>query len=329
MANSQFCRNLASTQSLINTDDRNILEFNFARSLGSQSNPPELLTEAACKEDMVIPNLTDGQIDLALYSEERLQAIFRLGSTLSQNLLPKGAIHPAISDRIKTLSLVTEKRWQEYLNATSTTSHPSTLSERLQLARIQALAGHPDALASLEPFSSTFPNDIRLLKGIWYNKKDDLSSSAQHFADAFSRMQTLPWTTPELADYAFQIVQSHAKEYSPEARASLFQNLKQPFSVHLANYTRLATLASLAGTLGPKEQQFAVAALGPHFPWDGKTLALRAKSFLDSQDPRLAQAMVDIEHYFSQGGTMIGTPHPFHVSISKTVSLAQPKPPTK
>jgi spermidine synthase len=312
LANSHFCKTLATTTDLINTDDLNTLEFNFARSIHNRVNSPQELTVAAAGTNWQMPRF-DGDLNQALYTEERLQASLRLWNAVSDLCLGKSQRTAATQTRATELALIPLKSWRPFLTAQAQSTAPSTLAARRQTARAMAIIGDDQASAHLAPLADLFPNDVALLHGIACGARREFEASAQHFATAFQRMKTDPWTNGELATIAMNLIQENADHYAKASSSMLFDHLAEPFAVHFVNNLRQKVCIHLARHLSPAHQSKALQTWGDHLPWDGLTLALQVKLFMETNDDRIGTAMDNMNSFLNQGGVMAGTLSPFHV----------------
>jgi spermidine synthase len=328
LGNGQFCRELASGTDSINTDDHNILEFNFARSIRTTINCPQELTLSAASVGLSLPRFQGDEFNAALYAEERLLAGVRLWSEVSNGLLPKAYRTPETDRRTEQLTLLTRQNWQGFISATSTHPAPDTLANRWHTARALALGGKDGAATALDALPTGFTNDVMLLKAINHGCRDEFELSTLHFAEAFLSMRQNPWTRGEIAAVALTMIDDHAADYAAIASHDVFDLLAEPFSVHLVDNLRLQVRTKLAKHLSQEAQTKALSAWGPFLPWDGLTLALRVKTFMETNDPQLGSAMAEMARFLDQGGSLDGTLSPFYVIPSATLSATSAKNPS-
>lgn len=325
LGNSRFCRELASSTDTINTDDHNILEFNFARSIRTSVNCPQELTHSAAAVGLSLPRYQGGELDQARYTEERLFAGVRLWSEVSSVLLPKASRTPETDRRAAQLALLTQQNWQGFVSAKSDPPAPDTLANRWHTARALALGGKVEAGPALDALPTGFVNDVMLLKAINHGCRNEFELSAQHFAEAFISMRQNPWTQGKIATVALKMIDDHLSEYAAVKTHSVFEHLAEPFSVHLVENIRLHTRTKLARHLSEQDLTNALAAWGEYLPWDGMTLALQVKAYMASNDPRLGLAMAEMGRFLDQGGTMEGTLSPFHVIPEPALTATNPQ----
>jgi spermidine synthase len=323
LANSSFCKALADTTQTINTDDLNALEFNFARSLSSKLNNPQELTMAASASGYQLPFVAGTDLDLELYNEERMQASLRLWNTVSDLCLAKSQRNAETKARASLLALLPQKSWRSFLNAQTDSPAPATLAGKRQIAKAMALIGDDQAAQKLAALLPAFPNDASLLIGISHATRKEFQESAQAFAKAFTQMKHDPWTTGEIASLALLLIETHAADFAKVETVSLFDHLAEPFAVHFANSLRQTALTHLSRHLGRAQQAKALASWGDHLPWDGRTLALQVKLYMETNDQRLGPAMDKMNTFLTQGGTMEGSLSPFYIMPASSLTTTQ------
>jgi spermidine synthase len=323
LANSPFCKALANTTDTINTDDLNALEFNFARSLRTKLNNPQELTVAASASGLQLPLVEGADLDLNLYQEERLQASLRLWNAVSDLCLAKSQRTSDTKARASVLALLSQKNWRSFLDSQTNSNAPVTLAGKRQIAKAMAFVGDDQAIEKLAALTPAFPNDASLLIGISHATRKEFKESAHSFAKAFTQMKQDPWTTGEIASLAMHLIETHAADFAKVETVSLFDHLAEPFAVHFANSLRQKALTRLARYLGGEQQAKALAGWGDHLPWDGLTLALRVKLYMETNDERLGSAMDKMSAFLSQGGAMEGSPSPFHILPTPSLTTTQ------
>ncbi|HYV46376.1 MAG TPA: hypothetical protein VFA20_16015, partial [Myxococcaceae bacterium] len=285
-----FVKAVAAGAAVINTDDRNVVEFSFARALGSHSrfsvSSAWMLARRAGQDKLAL----DGAVDWNAVEAARWRSHPGLPSMPLD--LPVDAI------QLSQISRQVEARDFDgayaLLKQDARLRHPADLE---MAAYVLALKNDPQAdqvLAQVEKFDPVGAGVFRALRSA---ATGALPHATDALVGAFERHRTDPWTQDWALDLAFQVAGSIASHDAAQGRR-VFDGLSQPFAVKSADERRLRTRIRLAGTVDAKGLcAGAFAELEPLPVWERGFLEERAKCYALAGDPRAAAAQADLAAY--------------------------------
>ena len=286
--------------SAVNTDDRNTVEFGFARSVGvaNGSMPFELRRLAGMVHASRLP-LTDEagvnwpEVDTARTAYNAIQGFF--------DDLPAS---PPAGERQRQLAFVqyfqsgnaagARHAWEQQAES------GRDLTDARLLAGIEADSGSEAAMPWIERIRAHEPAEADALVARLRFRQDRVAEAVVALQSAFTGFRADPWPTQGAMQTALTLATSIAAK-DPSASGVLVDALAQPFAVHAANVQRLAVAADLA-----RRVNFAarcVATLAPFEPyplWNEPFLTLRRDCYRDANDPRLAAAQHDLDAFVSR-----------------------------
>ncbi len=289
----------------LNTDDRNVVEFSFARTL-SKSAPFDVARLRRAGEALGAgrPDL-DGAVDWGRVARQRV-AIYAVAGT------PPPVTGPE-DERILAQG-VAQYLAGDLAEAAATLEAPSAVANGPVGTEILAegLAERGDARAipfikalhdfqPVEADAATARLALRL--GRFDLARDALASS-------FVRYRTDPWPS--------QVSMSHALALAdeltlgrPEMVPPMFDALSQPFAVMALEEPRRLVRLSVASHGKTMDRcQEAVAAFEPHVPWRADVLRYRADCYLATNDPRAVEARADLDEFLQQERAVAPRPGP-------------------
>lgn len=324
LANDDYTRALAADNRSVNTDDMNRLEFSFARSVAREGNCSYDLARAATQAGCHIPAL-DAPLDSALFLAERLHLPGRIWQSATDKILPADA--PAeVRARVTALKAYWKQDYATYL-AAPLPAQP-TLADRVRQAYAKAHVGAADALEAatvVEPVSAA---DAHFLRAIACREMNKTTEMLLHVERALDALRESPWAKLELVAQGLVGLSKWAgaeKTLAADPRfKTIFDKLAQAYPVDFCAYTRLAIRCDMALLLSPQHQREAVDSLPRPYPWTGRALAMRVSAYLQTQDPRLNEALAELNLYQDQGGKIGGEAEPFVVAIQRPQPAPEP-----
>ncbi len=269
----------------INTDDRNLVEFGFARSVGR--------------------SLRTRLVDLARrYGDSALPAANVDPARLSRLKITSSTLEPAEPDQNNTLYLAVNA--YKNLNYAAVVSlwaatglEPETHSETLLVAHSLAQAGgercyqYADALAR---FSETESSLVRALC-MAARGEGDPADIGHRFATALRAHRDDPWIDVELVKSSLKAIEIVSPTFSDETLSELSDALAEPFAVSMANDMRNSVLLKVSRLVehdrcGDRTIR-ALHALEPWTPWNEEVLRIRSQCYAATGDPRALIAKRD------------------------------------
>lgn len=281
-----------------NTDDRTIVEYAFARTLGdaTQFDVGELRRMATRLSD-AIPPLQGGSVDLLSVQDQRLSMIAAESTRpvyekdISPDQLARSRAH--IGYVMGELSAVL-KEW------VAQSRPPKDPTEMLTFAEAVAEVADERAIDYIEPLRAfnQIEADVALARLRWRQRR--LDEAADALTRAFIAYRADPWplTTSmrRVLDLAVIIAQAN-----PAQAPRIYESLHKPFSIKLADEQRRLALLGVAtvieqGRCGPQTIAL-VESFEPDIPWYRAFLANRAECYRESSHPRADRAARDLRDF--------------------------------
>lgn len=322
IANSDYCTAIAEESQSVNTDDMNRLEFSFARSVAKATNRSLDLVRAATRAGCYLPKV-NAPIDMDLYFAERLHLSGRLWSSATGDVLPPDAPE-AVRQRLEPLRAFWKRRYADYLAA----PQPPTpvLADRVLLATAKARTGAADAFAAIDAIVPVSEADAHFLRVLTCKERNEPAEVLTHIERGLDSLVKVPWCTTPLAIEGLNLLSDLGKTnlVADPRFLAVFEKLARPYPVEVVHNTRLGMRCEMAMHLKLPHKLAAVESLGQPYPWIGRALALRVAAYLQAGDPRLADAMAEMNLFLDQGGKIGAESPPFVVQVKKPVQKTAP-----
>jgi hypothetical protein len=290
----------ASYEDRINTDDRTLVEFSFARSLrttGRTDFTIEDMRDLARRLQDDRPPTESGTIDWDRVEYERTSIYAADGEA--------GRISPQAPAAVKQASMPLMK----FLGGDSAgalqgwhsrNDQPLTLSERVLMAHAFADRGDALALPLIEGIRSVQPIEADVLLARLLLRQDRLQEAGETLEGALVRYRTDPWPGMWVMRGAMDLVhQIAARNQSWSVRMT--NALSEPFALYLFDDARLELLVQLKAGL-PLDSTCVerLAPLEPHFSWQVKMLRYRAACYKRFRPELAARAGEDLQEILVQ-----------------------------
>lgn len=275
----------------LSTDDHNILEHAFARTVGRDASfeaAQVFELSAARREDR--PDVL-GQVDWALVDDLRMQMFVAQGRTpvASPRFTESQLRWVVLWDRYRTGD------WSPWLAAWQSEGRtPRSLLEMEILAEAHAEAGRDDALPVIEALRALQPVEADALLARLHVRKGRLREAADAAVAAIEGYRADPWPDPGLMRRFIDLAVGIGTADRAQGKR-LFDALKEPFSAHLAEDDRLRARVRLAvRTDFPGLCREAYSAYEPHVPFQHAFLKRRLECYALHDDPKKAAAEADL-----------------------------------
>lgn len=287
----------------VNTDDQNLLEFAFARSVGVHRRVDDDVQRLGVRLRLDAPKVV-GALDLPLLQEETYLRHYLAGR-------PADPPSAEVRELSRILSRVEKGEPKSVLASWRKLGRdPRTLFEAEAIARVAAHGLDPDA----ERFLALLPSDAQreIMRSVIAYRRNDNEGTRAALDRAFTKLRTDPWVPMSDVDAAFDLAKLLARQAPPLARP-LAESLAQPFAVELARERRILTRISLARMT--RDPKLCIAALDEMTSplWDPAVIETRADCFAKGNDPRLAVAEQDYSLFLVRNaafGANIASPPP-------------------
>ena len=295
VARPEFARLVAERSGhLKNTDDRNSVEFGFARTVGRQGLfPIPELRSAAEQLGMDRPEVS-GSVDWESVVDERIAAF----SFEAKTPQPGRTATPSRRALATALSQYASGQLEGAFVAWRQVGRPPrNVTELALLAEGMAENGSADPGPAIDQLRALQPVEADVILSRASLRAGDAARAAEALAAAFQRYRTDPWALPSLMRRALPLALEIARRDSAQSDR-LLDAVSAPFAVNAWEDERRGArdaLATLTGRKGACRE--AVKAFEPHVPWTGKWLAHRLDCYTETADPGAGQAASDLREF--------------------------------
>jgi hypothetical protein len=298
LANDALARSVAVMPGVqINTDDRNVVEFGLARSVGTTSTMVADVRNTARAEGMSRPPLADNgasvrwpEVDTSWTSYNASQGSF--ADVRSQGPPNEQARQAALVEYYRNDDL--EKARAYWQQQPDPARDPT---EMAMLADIAAATGSDAALPFIDRLRAYQPGEADALLATLRLQQRQLPEAAAAAEAALVRFRTDPWAMQRYMERAVQVAQIVVSRDQTLARR-MFDALAQPLAVHAVEDRRRVALAEMT-----RQMDFrglcgvAVGVMEPNVPWTESFLRLRSDCYQATNGPLAARAASDLNEF--------------------------------
>ena len=268
----------------LNTDDKTLIEFAFARSLGvmtSQNVQPIRQIATALAADR--PTVT-GAVDWARFDELRAftDSIARFPIQPTPALVGDRLQRVLARDAYLTGNLAgAAAAWKRQPAA------PAAHFDALLVAEAFASQGEDAGIAALRPAEAAF------VRARLDAARRRFAAAASSLAAGFTALRRDPFVDPGVIDRALSLVRQVAAADRSRA-GQLAQALSLPFALYAAEERRIATQLHVAWIAGAPAFAAALAPIEPFVPWTRDVLVQRRDAYEALGSPLLEAARADL-----------------------------------
>jgi spermidine synthase len=282
----------------INTDDRNVVEFGLARSVGRSGGALVAeIRELARAMGASRPPL-DSDAGIAWPAVHTAWANFVEWDAQVRGMRaesPEEGLRQEALRRYYRTGDVTAAResWGRL------SEPPRDPSELAMAADLEAEVGSEAALPLIEQLRAYQPAEADTILATLRLRQSRLDDAAAALDSAFVRLRDDPWPMPRFKLKALSLAGTLTARY-PAASRRLFETLRQPLSLRALDELRLVTMTDLSNRfdfVGTCREP--IGALEPHVPWTAGFLSIRRDCYLATADPRLTTATRDLEDFYA------------------------------
>ena len=301
LADDKLARAIASAPGVqVNTDDRNIVEFGFARSLGRDYQMVPQIRALARAVGASRPPIDGSAIDWAAVDTAWISQMATEGGVLR----PSAQASP--EDRARELALIHYYRENNLEAARAVWAQqsgvPADQNEIAMAAEIQATAAAPEALNTIERLREFHPGEADVMLAELRVAQRDDEGAAAALERAFATFRRDPWGLPRFTQNAVARAQMLGTS-NPALARRMIDALAEPFAVKVADHRRRVAVAFLTSHVDFKGMcADAIGALEPNVPWVAEFLEFRRNCYAETGDLRLAAATRELGEYLSMEG---------------------------
>jgi spermidine synthase len=284
----------------LNTDDRTVVEFSFARSM-NLTNGFQIANLRASAHDAHAdrPQLIAGEIDWSLVDEARL--------SMFASLSKAEPFHTRLTDQQRARAAAFVSYMQGDLPAAlrqwrAQTEEPKTLSELELVAECLAVDGDNAALRYIGKLANVLPLEAEAIQAelSWRDRRpQEAVDTLDRF---FLALRDDPWPAEELIKRSMSRAEAIANsDRSKVASALLYDALRVPLCVFNNEADRLGTVLAIGiyldGDNPGDYTRAAIEAFEPHVLWVHKFLEVRKACYAATHSPRAEQASRDFDEF--------------------------------
>jgi spermidine synthase len=285
---------LRASDAPLNTDDRNGLEFGFARSVGvSDLLDVEAVQEAAAEIQADRPSVRGGELDALRLEDERLGFFSSAGEAPRPRPSPPGLARRADAHILWTR----RQRRAAYQAWRAQDQEPRGPNELALAAEVTADAGDDRALAYIEALRAYQPAEadaclarLRLRQGL-------PEAALQSLEAAFAAYRSDPWPAPLVMQGALDAALELA-ERRPDLVPRVLASLRPEFALNMLNEVRIeeAFVIGSRDGAGPDCAEL-LAPLEPEVPFTRPWLEFRLSCYSRTADPRVSFALDQLRRF--------------------------------
>jgi hypothetical protein len=297
VAESRFSKVVVTGEDRINTDDRMLVEFGFARAVGRDLGfSLEDVRASAVEHGMHRPAIIAGEIDWEAVEAGRVMMYAFLHKRVPDGL------------RLDSPSTAAWRHYEAFLEGDLDEVRRLWMTGDARLrfpfdtaifAAALADAADPEALPLIERLDPMWPLEARVISARYLWRTGEFSAAVDVLEDVFMKVRADPWIHPMFLETALDLTRKLALQH-PDAIQRFFDVLQLEFAVAMGNEYRLQTLLVLASMLGPGATAEVIHGLEPHVPWELSILVKRLDAYEATGDPLIEKAESDLARFLSQ-----------------------------
>ncbi len=303
LAGPSLAKAIAEQEPSLNTDDRNVVEFAFARAANGSGgfDPTEILATARARGEGR-PAIGG---DLAWDRVEDDRITFRASETESGELPP--GLKLAQKARAIAEGQYLAGHWQDALATWKSQSRePEDPTELAIVAEMLADAGDAEAAGYVDRLRPTEPVEADAILARLLERQGKVDEALSALESAFALHRIDPWPWPVLMRHTVELAADLAL-INPDAAARVYTAIKEPFVVHLEEEMRIDSMLVAAGQL-PLEQACveALSGLEPLVPWRLSVLSWRSRCYEATRHPLASRAARELDEFLAAEKTPFG-----------------------
>ncbi|MFN0195912.1 MAG: fused MFS/spermidine synthase [Planctomycetaceae bacterium] len=281
----------------INTDERNHIEYGFARTVGMSTEfRIDRLRQIAWEIDDRYPSGI-GQLKWNDVELERLLNFAMLGGDLpdSRVVLPSHAKH------YSALNSMLRENYKEAWKAWPNKQEPFSLLEREFLSFVKVQLNHADARLFIEPLIHVQPNEAYSLLALWYQKQRNTVESTANFERLLESLQNNPWGEDNIISTVIDMSDSFAAA-DLTAAPRILEKLSRTFAVMAYEDNRKSAAVNVSALLPLTQGVDAVLAFEPYPLWSEAFLKHRLAVYTAAGHPLAETAKRELDEFLTHAG---------------------------
>jgi spermidine synthase len=296
VASSRFTKDIANRRDVpINTDDNDLLEYRFARSMGLAGGfSVEQLRKEAVEHQANRPLRLDDGVDWEAVEDSRIayHAVAD-GAPLSPASFsgPRSKRAQALKTfQARTDLAAVSRLWD------SQPKPPHDLLETIAVAMGHAARADERAKLLFDSLRADCPMEADIIAAVLATRQNKTADAGRLFVQTFKMMRTRAPTVPLVAEYALSAALEAAQQDAQQV-LPLYDVLCEPLCVFIAEEQRRLAVMMLADQLGPREVATVFEASEPFPPWNEAMLQARLQAYRETRSKYFRQAQRDLETF--------------------------------
>jgi len=305
VARPALARKLAELEGTsINTDDKTLVEFGFARALTAQGTirAADVMALARAK-GMDRLDLEGVDTSPGTVAEERES----FGMSLGAHAVAAPDAGSDLRERLLSLNQWTAADYASALAHWRVQPQPPRNPvEMMVLADVLAEAADESALDLAEPLRPIWPSVADGIAGRLYMRQGNLAMASQVLEASLTAYRSQAWPPPTFMLRVLGLAAEVART-SPVLARRLFVLLGTPFAVHMMDEARAETRLALSRILPPgPECAVALDYFEPNVPWQRDFLSFRAACYQRLDSALATSALDDLREFREQSPASLG-----------------------
>ncbi|GAB4324463.1 MAG: hypothetical protein Kow0074_17470 [Candidatus Zixiibacteriota bacterium] len=276
----------------INTDDRNIIEYGYARTVGDDYYwSIEDLRTVARVENAHVPPLVNDSLDWTRVDDQHISMFTMNGFS--------PPVPPWLSEaqrfRMQMQIASVAGNYSDAVAAwRSQDLPPSTPFELVMLTDALAGTGDEQTLDMLQIMRNVEPTEASVVLSHYYQTIGDIPKAAEALVAGLRSFRTDPYALRIIMRKAIERARVLA-ERDPSVAPQLYDALSEPFALYTLNNVREFQYVAVGTQIGIDAAVKAMSIYEPNPPWNQEFLLRRQEWYEATQHPLAAQAREDLE----------------------------------
>jgi hypothetical protein len=296
VAGPALARAIADEEPTLNTDDRTLVEFAFARSANHRGGFDSVEVVATARARGEARPDVSGDVAWDRVDDERIT--FRTSEAESGP--PPPHFRPAQRFRAAAQAQYLAGQWASVVELWRTQGRePEDPTELAIVAEAMAEQGDEGALRYAEALRALQPAEADAVLARLRARQDKAEEAMTALEAVFARHRVDPWPMPVIMRHAVELAADMAKRDRATAER-VYAALRQPFAGDLQQEMRTDAMLVAAGQL-PLETACveALSGLEPHVPWRLSVLSWRSRCYEAHKPAWAPRAARELDEYLS------------------------------
>jgi spermidine synthase len=296
VAGPTLAKAIADQEPSLNTDDRTLIEFAFARSANHRGGFDSVEVVATARARGEAHPDVRGEVAWDRVDDERIT--FRTSEAESGP--PPPDLRPAQRLRAAAQAQYLAGQWASVVELWQRQARePTGPTELAIVAEAMAEQGDEGALRYADALRALQPAEADAVTARLWARQDKLEEAMTALEAAFARHRVDPWPMPVIMRHAVELAADLAT-HSAALAERVYAALREPFAGDLQQEMRIDAMLVAAGQL-PLQRACveALSGLEPHVPWRLSVLSWRSRCYEAHKPAWAGRAARELDEYLS------------------------------